>query len=201
MKYLKKLTTVRTSILIALLLIAMGLGLYGYAHAHQQSVVVLPPTKVAASSDSSAVPTGLTDKTGAGMPTELLIPSLHIDLPVIPGYYDSQTQKWTLSLDKVQYAAMTPEPNTISGNTFVYGHYRRSVFASLHNIKPDSEATVRTKNGKSYTYKLQKVTVVSPEDSGNIFSYQGRPILTIQTCTGLWFQNRQLFTFSLTKVD
>ena len=137
----------------------------------------------------------------SGEPVRLTIPSLNIDLQVIPGVYDQQTGQWTLTTDKVQYAVMTPPPNNSSGNTFIYGHYRTGVFATLHDIQPGSEAMIATDNGKTFTYKLASIRTVSPQDSASVFEYQGAPILTLQTCTGLLFQNRQLFTFNLEKVS
>ena len=54
----------------------------------------------------------------------------------------------------VQYAVMTPQPNNQGGNTFMYGHYRRGVFSTLHNIQPGEKAIVRTVDGKTFTYVL-----------------------------------------------
>jgi LPXTG-site transpeptidase (sortase) family protein len=134
-----------------------------------------------------------------GQPSELLIPSLKYDLPVIPGVYNPKTKTWTLSLSEVQYATVTPEPNSASGNTFFYGHYRRAVFASLHTIQIGATAIVKTTNGHSFYYQLVSERITNPADT-SLFSYKGKPILTIQTCTGLFFQNRQLFTFNLVRV-
>jgi len=133
-----------------------------------------------------------------GQPSELILPSLNLDLPVVPGVYNPQTKTWTLTLDKVQYASETPEPNTISGNTFIYGHYRKGVLATLHTIQPNAEAVVKTSNGHSFYYQLVNVRTTDPADA-SVFQYAGKPILTIQTCTGLFFQNRQLFTFNLVR--
>jgi hypothetical protein len=122
-----------------------------------------------------------------------------MDLPIIPGYYDKQTQKWTLTLNEVQYATITPEPNDVAGNTFLYGHYRQAVFARLHTIPANAQAIVKTSNGHIFYYQLSGIRVTNPGDD-SVFTYRGAPILTIQTCTGLFFQNRQFFTFSLQKV-
>jgi LPXTG-site transpeptidase (sortase) family protein len=108
------------------------------------------------------------------------------------------TKTWTLSLSKVQYAVTTPEPNTTGGNTFIYGHYRKGVFATLHTIQAGAQAVVKTSNGHSFYYQLASERVTNPSDT-SLFNYQGKPILTIQTCSGLFFQNRQLFTFDLVR--
>jgi hypothetical protein len=39
-----------------------------------------------------------------------------------------------------------------------------------------------------------------PTDA-TLFEYKGKPILTIQTCSGVWYQNRQLFTFDLERTE
>jgi len=134
-----------------------------------------------------------------GQPVELLIPSLNMDLPVIPGYYNSQSKIWTLTLSEVQYATITPPPNNLEGDTFLYGHYRQAVFARLHTIPVNAQAIVKTANNHTFYYQLTSIRTTNPGDD-SVFTYKGAPILTIQTCTGLFFQNRQFFTFALQKV-
>jgi LPXTG-site transpeptidase (sortase) family protein len=131
-----------------------------------------------------------------GQPNNISIPSLNMSLPIINGYYNTVTKQWNLTLNEVQYATITPPPNNASGNTFLYGHYRPEVFAYLHLIKIGAQAIVTTTNGHTFTYQLAQINVVSPTDD-SLFAYQGPPILTVQTCTGLFFQNRQLFVFNL----
>lgn len=135
----------------------------------------------------------------SGNPVHIDIPSLNLSLPVIPGYYNAQTHAWTLTTDKVQYAVITPLPNNAGGNTFLYGHYRWGLFASLHVIKPGAEVSITTDNGHVFMYRFISSRETSPYDD-SLFKYQGKPILTIQTCSGLFFQNRQLFTFDLERV-
>lgn len=134
-----------------------------------------------------------------GTPTVIKLPSLGLSLPVINGYYNAHAQSWTLTNDSVQYATITPPPNNAGGNTFFYGHYRPGVFATLHTIKPGAQAIVSTDSGHTFTYTFISSRITTPIDD-SIFSYQGPPILTIQTCSGLFFQNRQFFTFNLTSV-
>lgn len=136
------------------------------------------------------------DATIEGDPTQINIPSLDMTLPIINGVYNANDKQWTLSLDKAQYAVVTPMPNNKAGNTFIYGHYRSEVFERLHDIQSGADAYVTTQNGHRFTYQLTGVRVTNPSDT-SLFKYHGPPILTIQTCTGLFFQNRQLFTFKL----
>jgi LPXTG-site transpeptidase (sortase) family protein len=136
----------------------------------------------------------------AGKPVHLRIPSVNIDIPVADGLYNAQNGKWTLSTDKAHYAVMTPIANNTEGNTFIYGHNRKSVFARLLNVKPGDKAYIETDNKKVFEYTMREHTDVEPTDV-SLFLYEGKPILTLQTCTGTWYQDRRLFTFDFVKVE
>lgn len=131
-----------------------------------------------------------------GVPVRMDIPSLSISLPIDPGYFNAQNSTWTLSLDKAHYATTTPEANNIEGNTFLYGHNRKGVFMTLSSIAPGSELIITTSNNLEFRYTFETTQTVKPSD-GSVFNYQGPPIVTIQTCSGSFYQNRQMFFFSL----
>jgi LPXTG-site transpeptidase (sortase) family protein len=135
-----------------------------------------------------------------GHPKELVIPSLKLDLQVIDGDYDPKTAAWTLTTDKVQYAVPSTLPNNVSGNTLIYGHYRQGVFATLHTIQVGAEATVITDNGYKFTYTFESSEAVKPSDT-SIFAYSGDPRLTLQTCSGSFYQNRQMHYFKFDKYE
>lgn len=135
-----------------------------------------------------------------GKPISLSISDLNVDNSVIDGVFDKQSQKWTLTLDKVQYAVMTAQPNDKRGMTFMYGHNRKGVFSKLPSIKEGSIAEVKTENGHEFTYRFVGSKKTSPEDV-SVFSYDGPPVLVLQTCVGAFFQDRQLFTFEFVGVD
>lgn len=147
-----------------------------------------------------AQPATLKPETVTGKPTKLQVPSVGVDVAVADGAYDNSTKQWTLSLDKAHFATITTPPNNEEGNTYIYGHYRPGVFATLHNIKLPAKAIVSTDNGYRFTYQFEGSKVISPADT-SIFAYKGKPILTLQTCTGLWFQNREQFTFRLVSYE
>jgi len=140
------------------------------------------------------------EKVVSGHPNRIIIPSLNMSLPVTDGIYDEKTSKWNLSLDQAHYAIISALPNTKLGNTFIYGHYRPEVFARLHRAAIGSEARLQTDNGLTFIYKLESVRETHPKDT-EIFAYQGAPQMTIQTCSGAWFQNRQFFTYSLVRYE
>lgn len=132
----------------------------------------------------------------AGKPSRIVITSQGIDLTVVEGVYDPNSKTWTLSKDKAHYALMTPAANNQGGNTFIYGHNRKEVFSKLSKVKTGDEATVYTENGHKFVYVFRSAYETSPNDD-SLFRYQGPPILTLQTCSGLWYQNRYLLTFDL----
>jgi len=131
-----------------------------------------------------------------GHPNHISIPSVSIDLPVINGYYDTKSGEWTLTDDKAQFATPTAEPNNIAGNTFIYGHALTVVFGRLTLIKPGAEVFITTENGYTFRYKFVETYATSPTDT-SVLRYQGPPVLTLQTCSGSFWQNRQMYVFSL----
>jgi LPXTG-site transpeptidase (sortase) family protein len=135
-----------------------------------------------------------------GKPVELSVDSINLKLEVADGVYNQKNGQWTLSKNKAHFALLTVQPNNEQGNTLIYGHYRPEVFAKLRKVQPGAEAIVKTDNGYSFVYKFRSSQTVNPADT-SIFAYQGAPMLTLQTCTGAWMQNRQLFSFDLTRFE
>ena len=175
-------------------------------HARQNIVATKTPTLV---QDQPVVTKTVVAQPSATRPTpsplsgnarRLIIPSVNIDIAVVDGYYNQDSRTWTLTSDKAQFATPTRKPNNESGGTFIYGHNNRKVFSRLPDIKIGAMASIQTDNGHTFTYRYEKVDVVNPSDSG-ILAYTGPPILTVQTCTGFWYQNRSLFTFVLVEAS
>jgi LPXTG-site transpeptidase (sortase) family protein len=130
-----------------------------------------------------------------GYPVKVTIASLNIDVAIVPGTYNEHTKQWDLGLHTAHFATMTTQPNDQAGNTYIYGHYRPEVFAYLHNAKAGTEAVITTDNGYQFSYTLKESKTIDPTDT-SVFAYDGPPIMTLQTCTGTFFQNRQQFTFT-----
>jgi LPXTG-site transpeptidase (sortase) family protein len=182
-------------------LASIGLGIAGlapiaYYGGKTRQALAQPPT---VSIPAVALAPAPTPSLISGRPVRLIIPSLNIDLKVADGAYNAKTGAWTLSKDKAHYALPTQLANNESGNTLLYGHYRPEVFARLHKIAAAAEITVETDNGYRFTYRFERHETVAPNDT-SIFTYKGAPQLTIQTCTGAFMQNRQLFYFSFVDV-
>ncbi|MBA3757416.1 sortase [Candidatus Saccharibacteria bacterium] len=135
----------------------------------------------------------------SGTPVHISIPDVSIDLNVVPGFYNPDKKSWTLSLKNAHFATITSKSNNKEGNTFIYAHNRKGVFNSLPKILPGAQAVVKTDSGHSFVYTFESSTITSPEDT-SLFQYKGKPILVLQTCTGAWYQDRQLFVFNFTDV-
>lgn len=134
-----------------------------------------------------------------GKPVRLLVPSVGIDLPVIDGQYNPLDQSWTLVSDKAHFAIPSLPANDRGGNTLIYGHNTPPVFKKLSGLTLGASADVYTDNGYVFSYTFIQVDEVAP-DNTTTFSYSGTPILTLQTCSGVWSETREMFTFKFEKV-
>jgi hypothetical protein len=122
-------------------------------------------------------------------------PALNMNVNIIPGYYDKNTGTWTLTTTDAQFVTFSAQPNNITGNTYIYGHYRPNIFAYLHLVSLGTIATITTSNGYQFNYKYVYSYAVSPSQTA-VLSTSKAPILTVQTCSGDFFQNRQMYIFS-----
>ncbi len=156
--------------------------------------------------DSASAPVSLPAESSfpvstiSGIPTEISVPSVNIQLSVLPGVYDKTTDEWTLSGYNAHFATVTRPANNGGGNTFIYGHNNNDVFGPMKKIAPGAEARIITDVGNVFYYSLVGSKTVEPSDV-SVFTYTGAPILTIQTCTGIWHEQRELYTFKLERVE
>lgn len=196
MNYSKKLTIIGAVCFVAGVS-GLAPGAYYWHRDQRLKTAVLPAPVQAQPQEADVDPE---EEVISGKPVRLSVPSLAIDLEVADGFYDQSTRMWTLSNDKAHFADISVWSNDSQGNTFIYGHYRPEVFASLHNAQSGAKATILTHNGYKFVYQFRTSRITDPSDA-SLFTYRGDPILTLQTCTGAWMQNRQLFTFDLLKVE
>lgn len=129
------------------------------------------------------------------LPTHIDVPATGVSVDIEPGYYNFSDNTWTISNVKANFATITSVPNSESGNTYIYGHNKVEVFAKLNNAKIGDEAKVINSEGKTFVYKLVQIKDVKPDDLSLLLEYQGKPILTLQTCSGFFDQYRRLFIF------
>lgn len=158
-----------------------------------------PTTSVLAAVDTSR-PMNTDKPLVEGTPSRIAFPDFDIDKAVIPGTFNEASKTWTLSNYDAQFATMTSLPNNKTGNTFMYGHNNLRTFGKLLDAKLGTEAIVTTTNGHVFHYRLITMTDVQPNDTSFLAAHKS-PILTVQTCSGLWSENRRMFVFELTEVN
>lgn len=134
-----------------------------------------------------------------GEPQSMSIPQLDINLSIIPGNFDQNTKTWNVSRDKAHFATVTKHPNTVEGNTLLYGHNSDAVLGKTRDLKLGDTLIIKTDKGMSFLYEYSEDKVVDPSDV-SIFSYQGPPRVTIQTCTGLFDSMRRFMTFKFKQI-
>jgi LPXTG-site transpeptidase (sortase) family protein len=136
----------------------------------------------------------------SGKPLRIVISSVGIDLPVEEGRYNEFDGTWSLSGYHAQFAMMSPLANNSDGNTFIYGHNNKYVFGPIKKITPGSNAQIYTDNGRIFNYIYESTYAVTP-DNTSVLDYQGPAILTVQTCSGAWNEQRQMYIFKFDKVE
>ncbi len=189
----------RKLIIVSMVLMLAGLaGLLPYAYFWNRNRIASANAPVLMVPERAPLP--VKPEVITGKPSRILIPSLSMDLAIVDGVYSQNTKTWTLSSDKAHYALPSVQPNDDKGNTLIYGHYRPEVFARLHTIKVGAEIQVLTDNGYRFIYSYRETKAVDPTNV-DIFAYEGKPQLTIQTCSGAWMQNRQFYFSDFVRVE
>jgi sortase A len=102
----------------------------------------------------------------------LLIPKLHISLPIYHGTSEQELRKGVGHYPK---SALPGQPN----NVVLSGH-RDTVFRQLGKIGIHDEFIVKTKAGE-FVYKVKKVRIVHENDR-TVIVEKPRPTLTVTTC-------------------
>jgi len=184
------------NITIATLFAALGLLVFYGPVRYFRQPEALPAVDAQVLAANTAVPVQADVQ---GRPVRIVVPKANVDVKVIDGYYFPEKKDWTLTEDNAQFAVMTALANNKEGNTFIYGHNHDQVFKRLTELKLGDQATVYTDNGRKFTYTLRTIHDTVPSDN-SLFKYEGAPILTLQTCSGSFSQNRQLFTFDFKEV-
>lgn len=138
-------------------------------------------------------------KVTKGAPVRIVVPRLGLDLQVDEGLYNSDDQTWTLSGLNAHFAAISQPANDYTGSTFIYGHNNKNVFGPLTALKPGDLVHVHTKNHLVFTYIYESARDTKPDDVSSL-SYEGRPILTLQTCSGSFNEWRRMYRFGFDSV-
>lgn len=175
----------------------VGIPLW-YAAATNQFTHHSIATATVASEKPFIVPAAAPLKTGA--PSSIDVPNVGINLPVIDGTYDAANDRWTLTDDKAQFAAMTDRPNDRAGNTFIYGHNTDAVFAKLSGLQAGDIAEVHTTNNLTFRYVYTGQQIVQPNNTDILNAEPAVPRLTLMTCEGILSQTRRIMFFDFKEV-
>jgi len=140
-----------------------------------------------------------------GAPVSISIGRLGINLPVAPGYYNFNTQKWTLDSKHV-FTNNYTDPNPLVGTdqsrvTVLYGHDIPGILVKTSQLAYGDIMTIDTQNGYRFRYYYDKSKVVVPTDTSILTEQNtGDPVILV-TCTGTWYQFRHAMYFRLLDVQ
>lgn len=113
-------------------------------------------------------------------PVSIEIIPLSVTLPVAPARVEGNN--WEISETGASYLT-TSAPLKNNGNTVIYAHNKSSLFGPLTEIKVGYPITLKSRDGKIYSYSVYKIDTVTP-DKIEVIKSQGREELTLYTCTG-----------------
>ena len=128
----------------------------------------------------------------APLPTRLVIPTLALDLPVVPA--EVKNGVWPTTRTGVSYLRSSPLPGDV-GNTVIYGHNWASLLGNLKKVKPGEQLVVY-RGAVSYTYTIRFVGIVNPSDTYITESTPDQR-LTLYTCIGFLDRQRLVVTATL----
>lgn len=156
--------------------------------------------KPAIAPDVATKPSSAVTYKVAERPVSLYVPKLNLFLEIDEGFYSPVSKAWNLSNTRAQWATITPRANNKEGNTFIYAHNYPAVFGRLSELAEGDEFILLGEGGHTFVYTMSSRYETNPYDD-RLFYYTGPPILTVQTCSGVWDQNRLLVSFKLTRVE
>lgn len=197
MKLSKYVSLLGSVLLSAGLVLAVFMVVQNMTQREALSVGNASPAPIVAQQPVATVNTN--EKATTGIPANIRIESIGMDLEVRTGVYDEKTSVWTLADDAALYASSTSPLSTAPANTLIYGHRTQAVFASLFNLTPGDQAIVRADNDYEFVYTYTKSQTVKPDDVA-VLQVGTESQLTLQTCTGVFDQYREIFSFTFTEL-
>lgn len=159
-----------------------------FSPGNQSSIVAAQPVP--------ATTTTVATSTPQETPVHIRVPSVGIDTTITNGYYNQLTGQWTLSETSAFYATPTHPISTDNGNTLIYGHNSDKIFGKLRAVQPGAEAIITTDTGHTYVYTYTATQAVNPTDV-TVLNYNASPRVMLQTCSGIWNEHRQMYSFDL----
>lgn len=120
------------------------------------------------------------------LPVEIIIPSINLDLPVIPAKLDKG--QWEATTKGVSYLASSPIPGA-KGNSLLYGHNWPNLLGNILKLKPGQEIKIKFADSFTKTFIVSADLSVSPQDLSVLNPTEDSQI-TLYTCTG-FLDNRR----------
>ena len=162
--------------IIGILLTGIGLTLLAYANFFAYSG---DDAKYQSNTESFA--------TTATLPVRILSAKAGIDAPVTIGGYENG--KWILSKSNALFLP-TSKMLGEGGNTILYAHKKKGLFATLKDLSVNDTITIYDLNGKTYTYEVYEKENIKPTQMEKIETNKTNT-LTLFTCDG-WFDEDRL---------
>lgn len=134
-----------------------------------------------------------------GIPKELFIPRIGLTVPLTAGEYYTETSAWNVSSTHAHFATISALPNDHSGNTVIYGHNSKEIFAQLFSLNVGDLVEIKTVDNLTFVYKMRDTARVRP-DEVSVLDTTNLPQLTLLTCEGTWNEHRRLVYFDLLEV-
>lgn len=123
-------------------------------------------------------------------PVRLLLPSLGLDLAIVP--VSLQGKKWPTTPSGVSYLSNSAIPGE-AGNAVFYGHNWPSLLGRLNQSRTGEKLVVTYADGLSREFTINNVFVVGP-NSTEILASSPTPKITLYTCTGFLDTQRLVVT-------
>lgn len=120
------------------------------------------------------------------LPLEIIIPSLNIDLPIIPAKL--QKGKWEATTKGVSYLSSSPIPGE-AGNSILYGHNWPNLLGNITKLKPGQVIRIKFMDGSEKKFVIDSTITISPKDVG-ILNPSKSAQITLYTCTGFFDSKR-----------
>lgn len=129
-------------------------------------------------------------------PKRIRIPSVNIDLPIVPA--EIKNNRWDTTDEGASYLLSSPVPGT-TGNSIIYAHNWASLFSNLISVKPGSKVDIVFADKKTKIFTVQATSAVSPDQSSILAQTKDKRI-TLYTCTG-WFDSKRFVVVATLQED
>lgn len=131
--------------------------------------------------------------TSSVLPSQIIIDTLSINLPIYPARINGTT--WETTSNGVSYLLSSPVPGE-SGNSILYGHNWNSLLGGLHNIHKGDIIDIYFSDHTSKEFSVTNIQVVRT-DNTTVLEQTTDKRITLYTCSGFLDLNRLVVTAEL----